>query len=149
MAEGWRTRDWDRSEMDLIRSWYRRMRENGMGDWGDGPGETQIAHRGIVAEFDGTPVACVFLFIPPSKSYAAIMSAVCDTDSPRHLCFRGLIKAAEAGRDACIAEGVPEVVSFVMTPAVVQSFKMAGFEDTGLDIHHVYMSAQGLPWLDT
>jgi hypothetical protein len=134
--------------MDLIRSWYHRMRENGMGDWGDGPSEAQIGHEGVIAEFDGKPVACVFLFIPPSRSYAAILSAVCDTDLTRHLCFRGLIKAAEGGRDTCLQAGVREIVSFVNTPAVVSAFKAARFTDGGPAIHHVYLCSETLLWLE-
>lgn len=148
LPAGWKIRAWDRSEMGLIRSWYHRMRENGFGDWGDGPDENQIAHTGVMAEFEGKPVACVFLFISSSKSFAAIMSAVCDTDISSYMCFKGLTHAAAGGRDYCLKEGVQEIVSFVRTPTVIKAFKVSGFEQDGHDIHHAYLADDVLLWLE-
>ncbi|MCE6958090.1 hypothetical protein LAZ40_03340 [Cereibacter sphaeroides] len=124
------------------------MKEAGYGDWGEGPAGDALAHSGVLAELDGQPVACLFLYAPPSWAYAMVFSAICDVSRPPQACFRGLVHAAVAVREQCEAMGAGEVVSYVRTPAVVKAFELAGFARDPKSFTHVYLSEERLRWLD-
>jgi len=145
---GWTTRMWRREEIDIVKPWWRKMREAGYGDWGDGPAIDEIGRVGFLAELNGEPVACVFLYFPPSARYAAVYSAICDVGASYHACFRGIALAAKAAVDHCKSVGVEEIVCYVHTPAVVKSFEMAGYRHDEKQYNNVYLCDEVIPWLE-
>lgn len=145
---GWSTRIWRREDIDIVRPWWVKMKNNGYGDWGSGPATDELGPIGFLSELQGEPIACVFLYIPPSVQYAAVYAAICDVSHPHHTCFRGVALAAKASIDHCRAKGVLEVVSYIYTPAVVKSFEMAGYRHDDKAYNNVYLSEVNIPWLD-
>ena len=145
---GWTTRMWRREELDIVRPWWGKMKEAGYGDWGDGPAIDEIGRIGFLAELEGRPVACVFLYFPPSARYAAIYSAICDVTTSYHACFRGIALAAKASIEHCREVGVEEIVSYVHTPAVVKSFELAGYRHDEKQYNNIYLSEDIIPWLE-
>jgi hypothetical protein len=145
---GWTTRMWRREEIEIVKPWWGKMRDAGYGDWGDGPDIDEIGRIGFMAELNGQPVACIFLYFPPSARYAAIYSAICDIDTSYHACFRGIALAAKAAIDYCKSVSVEEVVCYVHTPAVVKSFEMAGFKHDDKQYNDVYLSDEVILWLE-
>jgi hypothetical protein len=145
---GWTTRLWRREELDIVKPWWGKMKEAGYGDWGDGPAIDEIGRVGFLAELEGKPIACVFLYFPPSARYAAVYSAICDVTTSYHACFRGISLAAKAAIEHCREVGVEEIVCHVHTPAVVKSFEMAGFRHDDVQYNHVYLCDEVIPWLE-
>lgn len=146
---GWTTRLWRREEIDIVKPWWQKMRDAGYGDWGDGPSIDEIGRIGFMAELNGQPIACVFLYFPPSARYAAIYSAICDVSTSYHACFRGIALAAKAAVDHCREVGVHEVVCYVHTPAVVKSFELAGFRHDDKQYNDIYICDEVIPWLES
>ena len=145
---GWSTRPWSREDIGIVRPWWRRMQAAGMGDWGDGPADDELAPLGCLSLLGEDPVACVFIYMAPSGEYAAIYSAFCDISLPGHACFRGISLAARGAIDMCRDAGMRQVVNYTRTPAVVKAFELAGFRHDGSEYTHVYLSDEVIPWLE-
>lgn len=146
-ADGWHTRPWSRSDIALIRPWWRNMEAAGYGDWGDGPREDEFSLTGCLAELDGAPVSCVFLYVAPSSRYAALYGTICDVSFSPLACMRGITMACKGAISMCRDMGIPEIITHARTPSVLRAFEMAGFEDAGLEINDVYLSEEVAQWL--
>ena len=108
----------------------------------------EVSRFGVLAELNGAPVACVFLYFQSSTHYGAVYGAICDINKSSQECRQGITHAAHAVVEYYRSIGIEEIVCYVRTPAVVECFEKAGCRHDDLEYNHVYIRDEVILWLE-